>query len=99
MTGMKNLALSALTFAAVLAAPSAHALTLSEEQAAALTRAETYLNGLGNLQARFLQVNPDGSVAVVVMNPTEEKIGYRLYVGGQAVEAESLPHSIATLIY
>ena len=29
----------------------------------------------------------------------EEKIGYRLYVGGQAVEAESLPHSIATLIY
>ncbi|MCB0580320.1 MAG: glycoside hydrolase family 30 protein [Phaeodactylibacter sp.] len=44
-------------------------------------------------------LNPDGSVAVVVMNPTEEKIGYRLYVGGQAVEAESLPHSIATLIY
>ncbi len=44
-------------------------------------------------------LNTDGSIAVVVMNPTEEKIAYRLYVGGQAVETESLPHSIVTLVF
>ena len=43
-------------------------------------------------------LNPDGSIAVVVMNPTDEKISYRMYLGGQAVETVSLPHSIATLI-
>jgi len=44
-------------------------------------------------------LNPGGSIAVVVMNPTAEKIGYRMYLGGQAVEVESLPHSIATLVF
>lgn len=43
--------------------------------------------------------NPDGSIVVVVMNPTREKISYHLWMGGQAVETTSLPHSIATLIF
>lgn len=42
--------------------------------------------------------NPDGSIAVIVMNPTREKIAYRMYLGGQAVETVSLPRSIATLV-
>ena len=41
--------------------------------------------------------NPDGSIALVVMNETSEKIPYRLYLGDQAVETISLPHSIVTL--
>lgn len=43
-------------------------------------------------------VNPDGKIAVVVMNETGEKIPYRVYVGGQAVETVSLPHSIVTMV-
>ena len=44
-------------------------------------------------------VNPDGKIAVVVMNPTREKIAYRMYVGNEAVETVSLPRSIATLVF
>ena len=44
-------------------------------------------------------VNTDGKVVVIVMNETAENIPYRMYVGNQAVEAVSLPHSIATLVY
>lgn len=44
-------------------------------------------------------INPDGKVAVVVMNPTKEKIAFRMYVGTQAVETVSLPRSIATLLF
>jgi glucosylceramidase len=43
-------------------------------------------------------VNPDGKMVVVVMNPTNEKFNYRLYIGKKAAEAVSLPHSIATLV-
>jgi glucosylceramidase len=43
-------------------------------------------------------INPDGKLAVVVMNPTNEKFNYRLYFGKKAAEATSLPHSISTLI-
>lgn len=43
--------------------------------------------------------NPDGSIVAVVMNPTKEKIAYRMYLGSQAVETLSLPHSIVTLIF
>lgn len=42
--------------------------------------------------------NEDGSLAVVVLNPTNEKFSYRLYIDKKAVEATSLPHSINTLI-
>ena len=47
-----------LTFlAALLFASPAFALTDAE----ALAKAEQYLNGISTLQARFTQVNPDGS--------------------------------------
>ena len=44
-------------------------------------------------------INPDGKVAVVVMNRTEQKISYFLWLDGQAAEVESLPHSIQTLVF
>jgi len=43
-------------------------------------------------------INTDGKLAVVVMNPTNEKFDYRLYFGKKAAEATSLPNSISTLI-
>lgn len=42
--------------------------------------------------------NPDGSVVVVVMNNTDQKLPYQLWVQGNAAETTSLPHSISTLI-
>jgi glucosylceramidase len=44
-------------------------------------------------------MNKDGKIAVVVMNPTNEKFAYRMYIGKKAVEATSLPHSIVTLVF
>jgi glucosylceramidase len=44
-------------------------------------------------------VNPDGKVAVVVMNKGEQKISYHLWVDGNAAEVTSLPHSIQTLVF
>jgi glucosylceramidase len=43
--------------------------------------------------------NPDGTIAVIVMNPGDTKVAYRMYVGGEAVETVSLPHSIVTLLF
>jgi len=43
-------------------------------------------------------INPDGKVAVVVMNQSNDKIPYRLWIAGQAAEITSLPHSIQTLV-
>lgn len=43
-------------------------------------------------------INKDGKLAVVVMNPTSEKFSYRMYIGKKAVVANSLPHSIQTLV-
>lgn len=42
--------------------------------------------------------NPDGSIAVVVMNKTDEKIDYSLWIKGKAAGTTALPHSIATLM-
>jgi glucosylceramidase len=44
-------------------------------------------------------VNPDGSVAVVVMNRGDKEVPYFLWVAGQAAEVKSLPHSIQTLVF
>ncbi len=44
-------------------------------------------------------VNPDGTIAIIVMNSGETEVKYKMYVGGQAVETSSLPHSIATLLF
>lgn len=44
-------------------------------------------------------VNTDGKVAVIVMNKGEEKVNYNLWIQGKAVEIESLPHSMQTLVF
>ncbi|HVZ55058.1 MAG TPA: glycoside hydrolase family 30 protein [Chitinophagaceae bacterium] len=43
--------------------------------------------------------NPDGTLAVIVMNPTEQTVPYFLWIGGRAVSVTSRPHSIATLVF
>ncbi|HEY4327320.1 MAG TPA: glycoside hydrolase family 30 protein [Mucilaginibacter sp.] len=50
----------------------------------------------------FLQstayVNPDGKIAVVVMNKTDKDIEYFLWIKGKAAKTNSPAHSIATLV-
>ena len=43
-------------------------------------------------------LNPDGKIAVVVMNKTDKEIPYLLWIDGKAAETKSPPHSIQTLI-
>ncbi|MEP6513971.1 MAG: glycoside hydrolase family 30 protein [Parafilimonas sp.] len=43
-------------------------------------------------------LNTDGKMAVVVMNQSNEKIPYHLWIEGKAAEVTSLPHSIQTLV-
>ena len=43
-------------------------------------------------------LNTDGKIAVIVMNQSDIKIPYRLWISGQAAEITSLPHSIQTLV-
>jgi glucosylceramidase len=49
------------------------------------------------LSAAF--INPDGKMSVVVMNQSEKKTPYYLWLDGQAAEVTSLPHSIQTLVF
>lgn len=42
--------------------------------------------------------NEDGSLAVVVLNTTSQKLPYRLWIDGKAAETVSLPRSIMTLV-
>lgn len=42
--------------------------------------------------------NTDGSIAVVVMNTSSQKIPFQLWIKGKAAGTESLPHSIMTLV-
>jgi glucosylceramidase len=44
-------------------------------------------------------INPDGKVSVVVMNKSDQKISYYLWLNGNAAEVSSLPHSIQTLVF
>ena len=44
-------------------------------------------------------VNPDGKVSVVVMNKSEQKVSYFLWLDGNAAEVNSPPHSIQTLVF
>ncbi|WP_243349313.1 glycoside hydrolase family 30 protein [Parabacteroides sp. FAFU027] len=43
-------------------------------------------------------VNTDGTFAVVVMNRSSEKIAYKLWIKGRAVQIEAHPHSISTVL-
>ena len=49
------------------------------------------------LSAAF--INPDGKISVVVMNRSDQKISYYLWLDGKAAEVSSLPHSIQTLVF
>ena len=49
------------------------------------------------LSAAF--INPDGKISVVVMNQSDKRIPYYLWLDGQAAEVSSLPHSIQTLLF
>ena len=43
-------------------------------------------------------LNKDGSLAVIVMNQSADRIPYRLWIAGKAAAISALPHSIATLV-
>jgi glucosylceramidase len=43
-------------------------------------------------------INPNGKLAVVVMNKTDENIDYSLWIKGKAAKTTALAHSIATLV-
>ncbi|GAB3296130.1 glycoside hydrolase family 30 protein [Hymenobacter humi] len=42
--------------------------------------------------------NPDGSVAVVVMNQTDKPLDFQLWMNGQAAKTTSAAHSIMTMV-
>jgi glucosylceramidase len=42
--------------------------------------------------------NTNGSIVVIVMNPSSDTIPYHMSIGNKAVEVSSLPHSIQTLV-
>lgn len=44
-------------------------------------------------------VNPDGKVAVVVMNAGDQDVSYYLWLAGNGAEVKSSPHSIQTLVF
>jgi glucosylceramidase len=43
-------------------------------------------------------LNEDGKLVVVVMNESNRPAKYKLWIGGKAADATSLPHSIQTLV-
>jgi glucosylceramidase len=43
--------------------------------------------------------NPDGTIAVIVMNQSDKEVQYFLWINGSAAELISLPHSISTLVF
>ena len=49
------------------------------------------------LSTAFL--NPDGTIAVVVMNASEKEASYWLWIAGNAAEVNASPHSIQTLVF
>ncbi len=43
-------------------------------------------------------LNPDGKMVVVVLNTSDQKLPFRLWIDGKAAETISLPHSIMTVM-
>ncbi|HVX25276.1 MAG TPA: glycoside hydrolase family 30 protein [Parafilimonas sp.] len=43
-------------------------------------------------------INTNGKLVVVVLNTSDEKIDYNLWIKGEAAQTTSLPHSIETLV-
>jgi glucosylceramidase len=44
-------------------------------------------------------VNPDGKVSVVVMNKSDQRVSYYLWLNGNVAEVSAFPHSIQTLVF
>lgn len=42
--------------------------------------------------------NTDGSLAIIVLNTTDQNLPYNLWIDGKAAQATSLPHSISTIV-
>jgi glucosylceramidase len=51
-----------------------------------------------NLQTTAF-LNPDGKISVIVMNSSDKKMPYCLWINGKAAKTESLPHSITTFVF
>lgn len=43
-------------------------------------------------------INPDGKVVAIVMNTTDDKLPYKLWIAGKAADMVSRPHSIMTIV-
>jgi len=43
-------------------------------------------------------VNPDGSVVAIVLNTSDDKLVYKLWIAGKAADLVSRPHSIMTIV-
>lgn len=43
-------------------------------------------------------INPDGKVVAIVMNTTDDKLSYKLWIAGKAADMVSRPHSIMTIV-
>ena len=43
-------------------------------------------------------LNEDGKLVTIVMNQTNKKIAYKLWIAGKAADITALPHSIATIV-
>jgi glucosylceramidase len=43
-------------------------------------------------------LNPDGKIVVVVLNLSDDKLPFRLWIAGKAAPITSLPHSIMTVV-
>lgn len=43
-------------------------------------------------------LNPDGKMVVVVLNLSDDKLPFRLWIAGKAAPVSSLPHSIMTIV-
>ncbi len=43
-------------------------------------------------------LNPDGQLVIVVMNKSDDRLSFNLWIKGKAAETTSLPHSISTYV-
>jgi glucosylceramidase len=43
-------------------------------------------------------LNPDGKLVTVVLNISDEKLAYKLWINGKAADLVSRPHSIMTIV-
>jgi glucosylceramidase len=43
-------------------------------------------------------INPDGKIAAVILNTTDEKFAFKLCIAGKAADLVSRPHSIMTVV-